>query len=65
MNKYFCVLLLLVIGFSSCKEKPEDAVANAIKKYEAINNKLGDYKPKTVDDITSRAAGTIRGYYRE
>jgi len=40
-------------------------VANAIKRYETINNKLGDYKPKTVDDITSRAAGTITGYYRE
>ncbi len=65
MSKYLSIFFLFVIGFSSCKEKPEDALANAKKKYEAINKKLDDYKSKTIDDITSKAAGTITGYYRE
>ena len=65
MSKFLSLLLLVVIGFSSCKEKQEDAVANSKKRVEAVNNKLADYKSKTIDDITSRTAGTITGYYRE
>jgi hypothetical protein len=39
-------------------------ITDVNKKYEAINNKLGDYKSKRVDDITSKAEGNIIGYYR-
>ena len=65
MIRHFYIMILVTTGFASCKEKPEDAVANAIKRYETINSKLGDYRSKTVDDIISPAPGTITGYYRE
>ena len=64
MRRYLSVFLLFV-GLFSCKEKQGDVVSSVNKKYTAINQKLGDYKQKRVDDITSTAKGTITGYYRE
>ncbi len=65
MNKTLTILLFAIVLFSSCKKKPEDAVAEAMKHYNEINNKQKDYKVKRVDDITSAASGTITGYYRD
>ncbi len=65
MNKALTILLLATALFTSCKKKPEDAVANAMKHYTEINNKQKDYTVKRVDDITSAAIGTITGYYRD
>ena len=65
MRKIIPLLILSFIVLSSCNKKPEDAVADATKKYREINEKLPDYKSRQVDDITSSAAGTITGYYRD
>ncbi len=65
MVKYLA-LLFLVIGFISCKDKkPADIVADVNAKYKKINDKLGDYTLKTVDDISHPGGGTINGYYRD
>ncbi len=65
MSKYLSLFILLVIAFSSCKKKPEDVVASVTKNVASIDNKLNEYKAKSVDDITSKAKGTLTGYYRE
>ena len=65
MKKSVLIALLFLACISSCKRKPEDVVADASKKYAAINEKLKDYTYKRVDDITAPGAGTITGYYRE
>ena len=65
MNKVIQVLLLTVFCLGSCKQKPENVIADIMKHYEKINSTLKDYKVKQVDDITSPASGTITGYYRE
>ena len=65
MKNIFYIALVLLVGFSACKKKQGDVVANALKKSEETNKKLKDYIQKHVDDITSRANGTITGYYRD
>jgi hypothetical protein len=65
MNKYLFSCLLFISLFFSCKQSPDDAVTNAKKKSNTINEKLKDYREKRVDDIVSKAAGTITGYYRD
>ena len=64
MIKYSALFLLLFVGLFSCNKKPEDVVTDVKKKCAAINRKLNDYTPKTVDDIVSKSKGTINGYYR-
>ena len=65
MTKYFLPILLLIVCIFSCKKKPEDVVKDANKNCEKINKQLTDYTSKQVDDLGSRAAGSITGYYRE
>lgn len=65
MRRILQLSLLLIVCFSSCKRKQEDILADIKNKYAQINNKLKDYTLKQVDDITSRANGTITGYYRD
>jgi hypothetical protein len=65
MKRFFAIAMLLFIGFSSCKKKPEEIMADIKKNYTAINNKLKDYKPRRVDDLTNKAQGSITGYYRD
>ena len=64
MSKYLPFFFFFFV-FSSCKNKPEDILADIKKKYTGINNKLKDYTPKRVDDITSAAGGSISGFYRD
>ncbi len=59
------ITLILITCLSACKKKQGDVVASALKISEEINKKLKDYTQKHVDDITSRASGTITGYYRD
>ncbi len=65
MKKYFAILIILFVCLASCKRKQEDIIADVKKKYTEINQKLTDYKPKRVDDLTNSGGGSITGYYRE
>ena len=65
MIKYLFSVLLLVVFFSSCKKKPEDVVTDVNKTCEKINKRLKDNTSKRVDDLSSKAPGSITGYYRE
>jgi hypothetical protein len=65
MPKILQLFLLSLICFSACKKKPENIMADIVKHYKEINSKQKEYTQKQVDDITSRAGGTIIGYYRD
>jgi len=65
MNKYLQIFLLLAICFSSCKKKPEVALADIKKKCKEINEKQKDLKSKHVDDLTSARGGAITGFYKD
>ena len=65
MSKYLFSILLLIGLFPSCKKKPEDVVKDVNKTSDKINKQLKDYKSKRVDDLSSKALGSITGYYRD
>jgi len=65
MSKYISLLLLLVIGFSSCKRKQEDILTSTKKTVEEINKGLQKLTKKQTDDITSVTGGSITGYFRD
>src|ERR1035438_400226 len=65
MSRFLSFCLLLFICFSSCRNKPEDIIADIKKKYTEINQKQNDLKSKHVDDITSAGGGSITGFYRD
>lgn len=62
---FLVLLLVTAMSFTSCKQKQEDVLAGIKKEYTKINEKLKDYTPKRVDDITSQAGGTINGFFRD
>ena len=65
MRKLFLVLIVFVVGFSSCKKKQADVLANIKKNYEKINKGIRDFTKRQVDDITSKDGGNITGYYKD
>ncbi|MES2701676.1 MAG: hypothetical protein V4649_03505 [Bacteroidota bacterium] len=58
-------VILLIASFSACKKKHEDSIVDIKKKFNTINSKLSDYTRRQVDDLTTKAGGTITGYYRD
>ena len=65
MKRFLTLVLLLLICFSSCKEKQEDVLADIKKKKEEINSDLKKLTIKQVDDLTSPTGGSISGWYRD
>lgn len=65
MYRISVFILLFIACTTSCKKKPEDAIADAKKKTAEINGKLKDYRLKQVDDIVTPGRGNISGYYRD
>jgi hypothetical protein len=65
MNRLLTIFALLILGFSSCKRKQEDVLADIKKKNAEINNNLKEYTRKEVDDLTWKNGGNITGYYRD
>ena len=65
MSKYLIPIVFFILGVSSCKKKPEDVVTDVNKTTAKINKQLKGYTSKSVDDLSSKAQGSITGYYRE
>jgi hypothetical protein len=65
MKYTFALLLLLLCCATACKRKPDDVVADDIKKVQKINDNINDYTLKQVDDLTAQMGGSIAGYYKD
>ncbi len=63
MYKYLTIFLLAIIGFTSCKKKQADVLADIKEKTAKINKGLTSLSRKQVDDIMTPGGGTIMGYY--
>ncbi len=64
MRRFAVLLFVMLISVCACKKKQEDIIAGIKKKYTEINEKIKDYTPRRVDDITNPGGGTITGYYK-
>jgi hypothetical protein len=66
MRRILFCMMLSVVAFASCKKKHSNSVKDIKLKVTEINNKLGDYTARQVDDLTAKGGGgNITGYFRD
>lgn len=65
MNKLLLICFVFALSTVSCKKKQTDAIADAKKAYQKINNQINELTKKQVDDIASPEGGKITGYYKD